>query len=185
VSLGILSLPSVIATVGIAPGIALIVIMAILSGYSGLIFGEFCIQYPDVESFGGVGEIVGRAVGGPTLGIAFGEFLGWGQTIFQIFVMGSHLLTWTIAMNTCKQLPDKHPCPQPNAPLVLYARIRPADLEMGYSAQFPASSFLVATVLFRGVLTADLDACSDEQFPVHRHVGGRRAGHLLALQPAA
>lgn len=100
VSLGILSLPSVIASVGIAPGIALIVVMAILSGYSGLIFGEFCMQYPEVESFGGVGDVVGRAVGGPALGLAFGEFLGWGQTIFQIFVMGSHLLTWTIAMNT-------------------------------------------------------------------------------------
>ncbi|KAI7786440.1 hypothetical protein LA080_003683 [Diaporthe eres] len=100
VSLGILSLPSVIASVGIGPGIALIVVMAILSGYSGLIFGEFCMQYPEIESFGGVGHIVGGAVGGPTLGVVFGEFLGWGQTIFQIFVMGSHLLTWTIAMNT-------------------------------------------------------------------------------------
>lgn len=109
VSLGILSLPSVIASVGIGPGIALIVVMAILSGYSGLVFGEFCMQYPEVESFGGVGEIVGRAVGGPTMGVVFGEFLGWGQTIFQIFVMGSHLLTWTIAMNTREQSPDATP----------------------------------------------------------------------------
>ncbi|POS72617.1 hypothetical protein DHEL01_v208993 [Diaporthe helianthi] len=100
VSLGILSLPSVIANLGIAPGITLIVVMAILSGYSGLIFGEFCMQYPEIESFGDVGDVVGRAVGGPAVGVAFREFLGWGQTIFQIFVMGSHLLTWTIAMNT-------------------------------------------------------------------------------------
>lgn len=108
VSLGILSLPSVIASVGIGPGIALIVVMAILSGYSGLVFGEFCMQYPEIDSFGGVGHIVGGAVGGPTLGVVFGEFLGWGQTIFQIFVMGSHLLTWTIAMNTCEQPPGHH-----------------------------------------------------------------------------
>ena len=109
VSLGILSLPSVIASVGIGPGVALIVFMAILSGYSGLVFGEFCMQYPEIESFGGVGDVVGRAMGGPTLGVVFGEFLGWGQTIFQIFVMGSHLLTWTIAMNTREQLPDPAP----------------------------------------------------------------------------
>lgn len=109
VSLGILSLPSVIASVGIGPGIALIVVMAILSGYSGLIFGEFCMQYPEIDSFGGVGHVVGGAVGGPTMGVIFGEFLGWGQTIFQIFVMGSHLLTWTIAMNTCEQPPDTTP----------------------------------------------------------------------------
>ncbi|KAJ0119230.1 hypothetical protein J7T55_013467 [Diaporthe amygdali] len=100
VSLGILSLPSVIASVGIVPGIVLIVVMAILSGYSGLVFGEFCRLYPEVDSFGGVGEIVGRSVGGPALGAFCKEFLGWGQTIFQIFVMGSHLLTFTIAMNT-------------------------------------------------------------------------------------
>ncbi|KAL1859580.1 hypothetical protein Daus18300_009581 [Diaporthe australafricana] len=100
VSLGILSLPAVIANVGLAPGIALIVFMAILSGYSGLVFGEFCMLYPDVQSFGGVGDIIGRSVGGPAMGVFFSEFLGWGQTIFQIFVMGSHLLTWTIAMNT-------------------------------------------------------------------------------------
>jgi hypothetical protein len=24
----------------------------------------------------------------------------WAQTIFQVFVMGSHLLTWTICLNT-------------------------------------------------------------------------------------
>lgn len=102
VSLGILSLPSVIASVGIVPGIVLIVVMAILSGYSGLVFGEFCRLYPEVDSFGGVGEIVGRSVGGPALGAFCKEFLGWGQTIFQIFVMGSHLLTFTIAMNTCQ-----------------------------------------------------------------------------------
>lgn len=109
VSLGILSLPSVIANVGIGPGIALIVVMAILSGYSGLIFGEFCMQYPEIESFGDVGDVVGRAVGGPAVGVAFREFLGWGQTIFQIFVMGSHLLTWTIAMNTCEYYAETAP----------------------------------------------------------------------------
>lgn len=109
VSLGILSLPSVIATVGIAPGIALIVVMAILSGYSGLIFGEFCMQYPEIESFGDVGDVVGRAVGGPAVGVAFREFLGWGQTVFQIFVMGSHLLTWTISMNTCEYCAEAVP----------------------------------------------------------------------------
>lgn len=100
ISLGILSLPSVIASLGLVPGIILIIFIAILSGYSGLVFGEFCIQYPEIESFGGVGEVIGRELSGPALGLIFKETLGWSQTIFQVFVMGSHLLTWTIALNT-------------------------------------------------------------------------------------
>ncbi|ROV88977.1 hypothetical protein VMCG_10139 [Cytospora schulzeri] len=107
VSLGILSLPSVIASLGLAPGIVLIIFIAILSGYSGLVFGEFCMQYPEIESFGGVGEVIGRTLGGPATGLVFKELLGWCQVIFQIFVMGSHLLTWTIALNT---LTDSSQC---------------------------------------------------------------------------
>ncbi|KAK7744672.1 hypothetical protein SLS53_003561 [Cytospora paraplurivora] len=107
ISLGILSLPSVIAILGIVPGIICIVFIAILSGYSGLVFGEFCMRYPGVDSFGGVGEVIGRELGGPATGIVFKEFLGWCQVIFQIFVMGSHLLTWTIALNT---LSSGHQC---------------------------------------------------------------------------
>ncbi|KUI62976.1 N amino acid transport system protein [Cytospora mali] len=107
VSLGILSLPSVLASLGLVPGIILIIFIAILSGYSGLVFGEFCMRYPEIESFGGVGEVIGRTLGGPATGLVFKEFLGWCQVIFQIFVMGSHLLTWTIALN---MLTDSSQC---------------------------------------------------------------------------
>lgn len=107
VSLGILSLPSVIASLGLAPGIVLIVFIAILSGYSGLVFGEFCMRYPEIESFGGVGEVMGRTLSGPAAGLILKEFMGWCQVIFQIFVMGSHMLTWTIALNT---LTDSSQC---------------------------------------------------------------------------
>lgn len=108
VSLGILSLPSVLAALGLVPGIILIIFIAILSGYSGLVFGEFCMRYPEIESFGGVGEVIGRTLGGPAVGAIFKEFLGWSQVIFQIFVMGSHLLTWTIALNTLSD--NNHQC---------------------------------------------------------------------------
>ncbi|KAK4143167.1 transmembrane amino acid transporter protein-domain-containing protein [Dichotomopilus funicola] len=97
VSLGILSLPGVVANLGLAPGIVVILIMGAFSTYSGLVMGEFRRQYPWVQSFGDAGEIIGRSIG---MGKVFQELFGWAQTIFQIFVMGSHLLTWTICLNT-------------------------------------------------------------------------------------
>ncbi|KAI1484393.1 aromatic and neutral aliphatic amino acid permease [Biscogniauxia mediterranea] len=104
VSLGILSLPAVIANLGLAPGIVLIFVMGVLSTYSGYVLGEFRRQYPWVQSFGDAGEVLGRPFG---MGRFCQEFLGWAQTIFVIFVMASHMLTWTICLNT---LTDSSTC---------------------------------------------------------------------------
>lgn len=97
VSLGILSLPAVVANLGLVPGIILMIIFGFFSTYSGLVMGEFRQKYPWVQSFGDAGEVIGRSIG---MGRFFQEFLGWAQTIFVVFVMGSHLLTWTICLNT-------------------------------------------------------------------------------------
>ncbi|TQN70830.1 N amino acid transport system protein [Colletotrichum shisoi] len=97
VSLGILSLPSVLATVGLVPGIVLILVMSLLSTYSGLVLAEFRNEYPFVQNFGDAVEVIGKSIG---MGAVFQEVFGWAQVTFQIFVMGSHLLTWTICMNT-------------------------------------------------------------------------------------
>ncbi|PSR85886.1 transmembrane amino acid transporter protein-domain-containing protein [Coniella lustricola] len=107
VSLGILSLPSVIATLGLVPGIIVICVIAVISGYSGLVFGHFCQQYPDIRSFGDAGAIMGEALWGPAAGRACFLLLGWGQTVFMVFIMGSHLLTWSIALNN---LTDSSQC---------------------------------------------------------------------------
>ncbi|GJC78266.1 N amino acid transport system protein [Colletotrichum liriopes] len=97
VSLGILSLPSVLATVGLVPGIILILVMSFLSTYSGLVLAEFRNEYPFVQNFGDAVEVIGKSIG---MGAVFQEVFGWAQVTFQVFVMGSHLLTWTICMNT-------------------------------------------------------------------------------------
>ncbi|CAN8105726.1 unnamed protein product [Discula destructiva] len=107
VSLGVLSLPSVLATLGLVPGIVVILVIALLSGYTGLVFGAFCQQYPDIQSFGDAGEVMARTLWGPRWGFVCHEILGWGQTIFMVFVMASHLLTWTIALNN---LTDSSQC---------------------------------------------------------------------------
>ncbi|KAG7135335.1 N amino acid transport system protein like [Verticillium longisporum] len=97
VSLGILSLPSVLATVGLVPGIVLILVMSALSTYSGVVLAEFRRAYPFVQNFGDAVEVMGQPIG---MGRLFQEIFGWAQVVFQVFVMGSHLLTWTICLNT-------------------------------------------------------------------------------------
>lgn len=97
VSLGILSLPSVVASLGLVPGVVMIILLGMLTWYSGYVMGDFRKEYPWVQSFGDALEVIGNSVGH---GALFQEVFGWAQTIFQVFVMGSHLLTWTICLNT-------------------------------------------------------------------------------------
>ncbi|KAI9720996.1 MAG: hypothetical protein M1828_005468 [Chrysothrix sp. TS-e1954] len=102
ISLGILSLPSVLDTVGLAPGIILIIGLGVLATYTGYVLGQFKLagtltRYPYIHTFADAGEVLFSPIG---LG-AFGrEFFGIAQVIFLVFSMGSHVLTWTIMMNT-------------------------------------------------------------------------------------
>ncbi|PVI06893.1 hypothetical protein DM02DRAFT_707499 [Periconia macrospinosa] len=92
ISLGILSLPAAIAAIGLVPGIILLLSLGILATYTGYVIGQFKLAYPFVHSLADVGAVClgpwGREIGGAA------------QTIFLIFVMGSHILTFTIAMNS-------------------------------------------------------------------------------------
>lgn len=91
VSLGILSLPSVLASIGMVPGVILILGLGALATYTGYVIGQFKMRYPHVHNMGDAGEVM--------LG-AFGrELFGAAQTLFLCFNMGSHLLTFKIAMD--------------------------------------------------------------------------------------
>ena len=91
VSLGILSLPSTFAGVGMVAGVILTIGLGLIATYTGYVFWQFKMRYPGVHNIADVGEIfagrIGREIGGAA------------QTIYLIFIMGSHLLTWTVAMN--------------------------------------------------------------------------------------
>lgn len=91
ISLGILSLPSTVATLGLVPSIILIVGLGSLATYTGFVLGQFKLRYPHIHNMADAGEVLmGR----------FGrELLGGAQVIFLIFIMGSHVLTFTVAMN--------------------------------------------------------------------------------------
>jgi hypothetical protein len=50
ISLGILSLPSVLARIGLVPGLILIVGLGIIATYTGWVIGQFRMKYPWVSS---------------------------------------------------------------------------------------------------------------------------------------
>ena len=109
ISLGILSLPSVLATIGMVPGVLLIAGLGLIATYTGYVFWQFKMVHPHVcwdNIFGH--EITSLAfrqvhnmadVGEVLLGSVGREVGGAAQTIFLIFSMGSHILIFTIAMN--------------------------------------------------------------------------------------
>lgn len=97
ISLGILSLPSVLATVGIVGGLITLIGLGIVATYTGYVIGQFKLAYPHVHNMADAGEVLFEPIGMKAFGR---EFFGAAQIIFFIFVMGSHVLTWAIAFNT-------------------------------------------------------------------------------------
>ncbi|KIY01509.1 uncharacterized protein Z520_03061 [Fonsecaea multimorphosa CBS 102226] len=91
ISLGILSLPAAMATLGIVPGLILLVLLGAMASYTGFVIGQFKRRYPHIHSMACAG------------GVLFGKWgdriLGWGQFLFYVFIMGSHILTFSIMMN--------------------------------------------------------------------------------------
>ena len=92
VSLGVLSLPATLAAIGLVPAVILIVGLGLIALYTGYTIGQFRQRYPHIHNLADAGEIL--------LG-AFGrELFGLGQILFSIFIIGSHIVTFTTMMNT-------------------------------------------------------------------------------------
>ncbi|CAG7979274.1 unnamed protein product [Penicillium olsonii] len=92
ISLGVLSLPSSMATLGFVPGCILIVSIGALTTYTGYVLGQFKIRYPQVHNMSDAAEILFGPVGREVAAAA--------QLLFFIFLMGAHILTFSIMMNT-------------------------------------------------------------------------------------
>jgi amino acid permease len=91
ISLGILSLPSALSTLGLIPGLTLLLTLGALATYTGLIIGQFKLRHPHIHSMADAGTVLFGRVGG--------EILGAGQLLFVVFIMGSHILTFSIMVN--------------------------------------------------------------------------------------
>ncbi|RHZ68743.1 hypothetical protein CDV55_107745 [Aspergillus turcosus] len=92
VSLGILSLPAVVAALGLVPAVILLVALGLISTYTGYTIGQFKWRYPYIHSMADAGEVI--------LGSFGRELFGTGQLLLVVFIMASHILTFTVAMNS-------------------------------------------------------------------------------------
>ncbi|CAG8924732.1 unnamed protein product [Penicillium salamii] len=92
ISLGILSLPAAIAGLGLVPGLIILIGLGLLATYTGYVIGQYKMRHPHISSMADAGEVLmGR----------FGrELFGTGQLLFLIFLMASHILTFTVALNS-------------------------------------------------------------------------------------
>lgn len=72
-------------------GVLAIIGIGILSTYTGLIIGQLKSRYMQIHSMADAGELLLGRFGRETLGMA--------QLIFFVFIMGSHILTFSIMMN--------------------------------------------------------------------------------------
>jgi hypothetical protein len=73
-------------------GVILLVGLGLMATYTGCVIGQFKQKYPHVHSMADAGEVL--------FGLIGREILGAGQILFFIFIMGSHILTFAIMMNT-------------------------------------------------------------------------------------
>lgn len=92
ISLGILSLPAAIAGLGLVPGLIILIGLGLLATYTGLVIGQFKLRHPHISSMADAGEVL--------MGPFGRELFGTGQLLFLIFLMASHILTFTVALNT-------------------------------------------------------------------------------------
>lgn len=70
----------------------LIVVLGIIATYTGYTIGQFRAAHPHIHNLADAGEVL--------LGPFGRELFGLGQILFAIFIMGSHILTFTVMLNT-------------------------------------------------------------------------------------
>jgi amino acid permease len=91
VSLGVLALPQALAVLGLVPGLLCICVLGIIVTYTGWVIGEFKLAHPSVQSFADCGMLVAGPIGREVMAI--------GQVLILVFIMGAHVLSFSIAMN--------------------------------------------------------------------------------------
>lgn len=70
VSLGILSLPSVLAAIGMVPGVILLATLGAAATYTGYVYGQFKAAYPHVANMADAGEVLMGPFGREFVGTA-------------------------------------------------------------------------------------------------------------------
>ena len=92
IGLGVLSIPLVFDTLGMIPGIIVLIAIAIITTWSDYVVGIFKINHPEVYGIDDVGKMIFGKPGQIVLGTAF--------VLYWIFVAGAGMLGVSIALNS-------------------------------------------------------------------------------------
>lgn len=140
VSNGMLSLPSSLAVVGLAPGVIIIIFLGVFATYTSYLLVQFKVRHPEVHTMGDAGYILFGPIGR--------EVLAFGTVVFAIFGTGSQLLAGQLALGT---LSDNKLC------LMLYTGIfAVATLVLSFPRTFDhlswASVLACVSILIAGIV---------------------------------
>ncbi|KAF2086047.1 amino acid transporter [Saccharata proteae CBS 121410] len=91
ISLGVLSLPAAVATLGLFPGILLMIVLGGISTYTGYIIGQFYLAFPGIHTYADAAQLLG--------GRWAKEIMGVSQCLLLVFIMAAHVLSFSIMMN--------------------------------------------------------------------------------------
>ncbi|KAF2621067.1 hypothetical protein BU25DRAFT_416409 [Macroventuria anomochaeta] len=91
IGLGVLSIPAVFHSLGLIPGVLVILIIAGMTSWSNYIVGVFKLAHPDVYGIDDVGRKLFGRVGYELFGVTF--------ALYWIFVAGSGMLGISTALN--------------------------------------------------------------------------------------
>ncbi|SCZ96026.1 BZ3500_MvSof-1268-A1-R1_Chr8-1g09954 [Microbotryum saponariae] len=91
IGLGVLGIPQVMSTVGLFPGLFLIIILGVMTIWSAYVVGVFKQRHPECHSIADAGFVLGGRVGREALGIMC--------SLFMLCVCASGLLSISIAFN--------------------------------------------------------------------------------------
>lgn len=90
VSNGMLSLPSSLATVGMVPGLILIIFLGVFAAYTSVLLVRFKLRHPEVHNMGDAGKIMFGFIGR--------EVFSFGTLLFAVCLAGGQMLSGQIAL---------------------------------------------------------------------------------------
>ncbi|GAA5998476.1 uncharacterized protein JCM10292_002723 [Rhodotorula paludigena] len=91
IGLGVLSIPSVFSTIGLVPGIIVILAMAVITTWTLLVVGDFKLRHPEVYSLSDCGQLIFGRVGA--------EIFGFAYFLLTTMIAGLGLLSLSTALN--------------------------------------------------------------------------------------
>lgn len=90
ISNGMLSLPSSLATVGMVPGLILIIFLGVFAAYTSVLLVRFKLRHPEVHNMGDAGKIM--------FGVIGREVFAFGTLLFAVCLAGGQMLSGQIAL---------------------------------------------------------------------------------------